>query len=110
MKTTVVISGTVLGVLLLAGCVQRTVYVQQPAAVPEAPAAPSAPPAPPAQEPAVISPGPSYVWVSGYWAWQGRWVWVPGTWVTPPYPRAIWHPGRWVQRPHGYVWFRGYWH
>lgn len=55
---------------------------------------------------AVLSPGPDYVWVAGYWAWDGfRWVWMPGQWVLPPCPGAIWIGGYW----RGGVWSHGYW-
>ena len=37
-------------------------------------------------------PGIDYDWVDGYWAWQGRWVWVPGRWVWRPQPRVIVSP------------------
>jgi hypothetical protein len=57
-------------------------------------------------DPVVVSPGPDYVWVSGYWAWDGfRWVWVSGSWVLPPYSGAVWIGGYW----RGGIWYRGYW-
>jgi hypothetical protein len=66
--------------------------------------------------PAVIveRPGPplhaGWVWVPGYYRWNGRrYVWVSGYWAKPPRPRAIWVPGRWVPRGGGYVWVAGYW-
>jgi hypothetical protein len=66
--------------------------------------------------PAVIveRPGPplhaGWVWVPGYYRWNGRrYVWVGGYWAKPPRPRAVWVPGRWVPRGGGYVWVAGYW-
>ncbi len=41
------------------------------------------PPAP-LEEEGLDQPGPGYVWVAGYWNWNGfEWVWIPGTWVAP---------------------------
>ncbi len=38
-----------------------------------------------------VAPGPGFVWVEGYHAYQGGgYVWVPGRWVLPPRPRARW--------------------
>ncbi len=67
-----------------------------------------APPPPPAQT-VVLAPGPGYVWIGGYWVWNGGWVWVGGHWGQPPYPHAVWVSTYWVRGPHG--WYRrgGYW-
>jgi hypothetical protein len=85
--------------VFLTGCAERTVYVQSP---------PPAVPAPP-PEAVVVTPGPAYVWVPGYWSWNGSWVWVAGHYVVPPHPRAVWVGPHWGHGPHGYVWIRGYW-
>lgn len=83
---------------LLTGCAERTVYVQSPP-----------PPAP--AEPVVVSPGPAYVWVPGYWGWDGaRYVWVGGHWAYPPHPRAVWVGPHWGYRSGVRVWIGGYWH
>jgi hypothetical protein len=94
---------------LLSGCVERTVYVRQPppgqygeVVVSEIPPAPQA-------EVVGVSPGPAYVWVPGYWTWQGRWVWIGGCWTIRLHPHAVWVGGHWGHRGHGYVWVRGYW-
>ncbi len=104
----------VAGVVVLgAGCVERRVYVPvyaaQPAPAP-APAVvvPGPPPAVPA-EVVPVAPGPTYVWTPGYWAWNGRWVWVGGCYVARPRPQAVWVRGRWAPHGHGYVWVGGYW-
>ena len=97
---------------------------------PPAPAAPVVVPAPPPQPvsappPRVIvvpaapppllvearpyAPGPYYVWTSGYWAWNGNWVWVSGRWVARPRPTAVWVSGHWSPHGHGYVWIGGGW-
>jgi hypothetical protein len=53
---------------------------------------------------------PGWVWVGGYYRWNGRrYVWVPGYWAAPPRPRAVWVPGRWVPRGAGWVWIPGGW-
>jgi len=66
------------------------------------------PPAPPVE---VVSPapGPGYAWVSGYWSWQGAWVWVPGNWMVQPRPAVIWVPGHWIRHRHGWIWMEGHW-
>jgi|SRR6266567_2054198 len=99
-------------VFVLSGCAQRTVYVERPGpAVVEQPGqveVAEAPPTPPA-EVVVQAPGPGYVWVPGYYAWHGRWVWAPGGWVVRPHPHAVWVAGRWHHRGHSYVWIGGHW-
>ena len=97
---------------LLSGCVEhRVVYVPTP--TPAVPADTTvvyqAPPPPPAQEVVVAAPGPAYVWVPGYWSWQGRWVWVGGRYVVRPHPHAVLVPGHWARHGHGYIWVSGYW-
>jgi hypothetical protein len=55
-------------------------------------------------------PGPDYIWVPGYWAWDNDdYYWVPGTWVLAPYPGLLWTPGYWGWRDGIYVWNAGYW-
>ena len=67
--------------------------------------------APPAPQVESIPPAPSstHVWIGGYWAWRGRWVWVGGTYVVRPRAAAVWVPGHWDQRPRGWVWVPGHW-
>ena len=56
------------------------------------------------------APGPDYVWVDGYWAWDGyQYVWIDGYWALAPYANALWTPGFWAPRHNGFVWFNGYW-
>ncbi len=66
-------------------------------------------PPPPPVDTVVVTPGPGYVWVSGDWVWNGRWVWVGGHWAYPPHPRAVWIAGSWRHGPHGWVHVGGYW-
>lgn len=35
-------------------------------------------------------PAASYVWIDGYWDWQGRWVWVEGRWSQPAQAGWVW--------------------
>jgi hypothetical protein len=61
-----------------------------------------------------ICPGPDYIWVPGYWAWDqdgDEYYWVPGTWVLAPEPGYYWTPGWWGFDADGddYVWHPGYW-
>lgn len=69
----------------------------------EAPPAPTVEARPPA-------PDPAYIWIPGYWVWQGNgWVWAQGHWAPPPRPEAIWVPGYWYRDRGGWVWVEGYW-
>jgi hypothetical protein len=59
-----------------------------------------------------ICPGPGYIWVPGYWAYDyddGDYFWVPGTWVIAPQPGLLWTPGYWGWSEGFYVWHTGYW-
>jgi WXXGXW repeat (2 copies) len=58
----------------------------------------------------IVRPGPRHVWVPGYWRWSGRdYAWVGGTWVVPPYPRAVWVGPRVVYRHRHPYYYGGYW-
>jgi hypothetical protein len=55
-------------------------------------------------------PYPGFVWMAGYWGWNGGgYVWVPGRWIAPPFRGAVWIPAHWVRRPRGWVLVRGHW-
>jgi hypothetical protein len=57
-----------------------------------------------------VAPGPGYVWIDGFYDLRGSaWVWVPGTWRRPPYPRAVWEKPRWERHGNGYRFHRGRW-
>jgi hypothetical protein len=56
-------------------------------------------------------PGPGYIWVPGYWAFDddNGYYWVPGTWVLPPEVGLLWTPGYWAFSNGFYLWNAGYW-
>jgi hypothetical protein len=57
-----------------------------------------------------IAPGSDFMWIPGYWAWNGvGYYWVPGTWVLAPYVGALWTPGWWGWSGAAYLWHPGYW-
>ena len=97
MKRLAVLFAMSLGLLTSTACASRGAYVMGP------------PPPVPPRAYMGVAPGPRYVWTDGFWAWRGRWVWVPGRWVVPPRRRAAWVPGYWRQHHRGYVWVEGRW-
>ena len=67
-------------------------------------------PPPPRVEVVGVAPGPGFVWVRGFWRWEGDdYRWTPGHWTMAPHPRAVWVPGRWRHHPRGWYWVDGYW-
>lgn len=59
-----------------------------------------------------ICPGPDYIWIPGYWAYDyddADYYWVPGTWVLAPEPGLLWTPGYWGWSDGFYIWHAGYW-
>ena len=57
-----------------------------------------------------ICPGDGYIWIPGYWAWDGyEYYWVPGTWVLPPAVGFLWTPGYWEWGVNGFFFHEGYW-
>jgi hypothetical protein len=55
--------------------------------------------------------GDDYVWVPGYWSWDGdreNFIWVSGCWRAAP-PNMSWVPGYWVEVDEGYEWVAGFW-
>src|SRR5258706_4025010 len=56
--------------------------------------------APPAlrHERIAVRPGREYVWVSGYWDWQGNdWAWVDRRWVLPEQRGGHWVKARYAR-------------
>jgi hypothetical protein len=109
----------------LFGCVVRV--APEPVAVVAAPPPPPEPaPAPPppddggvvvqtAPPPDIYEappppPGPAYVWVGGFWWWNGyRYDWRRGHYDRPHPGYHMWVRDRWVHGPRGYVYVRGHW-
>jgi hypothetical protein len=56
-----------------------------------------------------ICPGDGYIWTPGYWAWDGEYYWVPGTWVLAPEVGYLWTPGYWGWGGSGFLFYDGYW-
>ena len=57
-------------------------------------------------------PGPDYIWLPGYWAWDDDvddYFWVPGTWALAPRPGYVWTPPWWGWSNGAYVFHTGYW-
>ena len=55
-------------------------------------------------------PGPGYLWVPGYWAWNGsEYFWTPGYWSMPPTVGFYWTPPYWGWLNGAYVFNAGYW-
>jgi hypothetical protein len=82
--------------------VREREYVRAPVVIRQSP--------PPVVEEVIPpQPGRRYVWTSGYWTWNNRWVWQPGQWVLPPRERAVWVPGHWTEHRGEWVWQSGQW-
>ncbi len=59
-----------------------------------------------------LCPGDGYIWVPGYWAWDGDgddYYWVPGTWVEAPEVGFLWTPGYWGWGGSAFFFHEGYW-
>lgn len=57
-------------------------------------------------------PGPDYMWLPGFWAWDdyaGDYFWVPGTWALAPRPGLVWTPSWWEWQNDTYLYHAGYW-
>ncbi len=58
----------------------------------------------------VVAPGPGYIWVPGYYVWDGRaYVWTAGRWMMPPRPRAEWVAPHWQHERRGWFFVEGHW-
>ena len=61
-------------------------------------------------EAVVVAPGPGYVWVPGYYRWDGAaYIWMPGRYERPPRGRARWVPAHWERDRHGWFFVEGHW-
>jgi hypothetical protein len=63
----------------------------------------------PVIETRVVAPGPDFVWVPGYHAWNAAYIWVPGRWERPPRERAVWVPAHWQHERYGWYLVEGHW-
>ena len=55
-------------------------------------------------------PARDYVWVKGFYDWQGDdWVWVPGHWVAPPERSVRWVSPRYVRVDEGWRYEPAHW-
>jgi hypothetical protein len=67
------------------------------------------PPAP-IVEAVVVSPGPEFVWVPGYYRWDGgAYLWMAGRWERPPHGQRRWVPGSWDHSKRGWRYREGRW-
>ncbi|HWC65065.1 MAG TPA: YXWGXW repeat-containing protein [Thermoanaerobaculia bacterium] len=56
------------------------------------------------------SPGRGYVWVRGFWDWEGGdWVWIPGRWERPAEPDAVWVQPHYYREGRDYRYEPGHW-
>jgi len=57
-----------------------------------------------------VAPAADYVWVGGYYRWDGSaYFWVPGRWQPAARPYAKWKPGYWRESKSGWYWVPGKW-
>lgn len=56
-------------------------------------------------------PMPFYnaIWIGGYWAWSGTWLWAAGRWVAPPMPHYTWVNPYYEHRGGQVVFITGFW-
>jgi hypothetical protein len=68
------------------------------------------PPPPVRVEAFGVAPGPGFVFVNGYWGYQGgNHVWIPGRWERPPHGRSAWEAGRWERQGNRWAYRQGRW-
>jgi hypothetical protein len=109
-------AATVGSVLALSGCVVAVrpapapvVYEQPVPGAPEEVTVTQDPPAP-LYETVGIAPGPGFIWVGGFYEWNGGgWIWRRGHYAHPPRPGAVWFGPRYEFRGGRRVFIRGYW-
>ncbi len=97
-------------VLLLIAAVMLVAPIASPAQVSVGVSVTFAPPPIPVYA-QPLCPGPGFIWIPGYWAWDPYYgyYWVPGMWVLAPFVGALWTPGYWAWSNGVYVWYEGYW-
>ncbi len=67
-------------------------------------------PPPLRSEAVLVSPGPGYVWIPGYYRYErGGDVWIGGHYDRAPRARARWVPGHWENSRRGWYFVEGHW-
>lgn len=57
-----------------------------------------------------VAPSPGYVWIRGYWNWNGGdYAWTSGRWAAPERGYRRWEPGQWRHGRRGWFWVEGRW-
>ena len=54
-------------------------------------------------------PSDLYIWIGGYWHWNGRYVWERGRWAVPPHDHAVWIAPRYERHEQGYRYAPPHW-
>ncbi|HXN36167.1 MAG TPA: hypothetical protein VN877_08340 [Opitutaceae bacterium] len=54
-------------------------------------------------------PSPEFVWVGGFWGWNGGWYWNAGRYAHAPFRGAAWVSGGWARGGRGWAWHGGRW-
>jgi hypothetical protein len=102
-----------LGLLGLPGCGGHKIrYTSEPVYVEPQPEYVLVREAPPAVivERRPPPPGGGYMWIDGYWDWNGRqYVWQGGHWARPPREHVIWAAPRYDRHEQGYRYTPGQW-
>jgi hypothetical protein len=85
---------------------RQTVYVEQQ---PEYVVVQEAPPAI-IVERRSSPPSGEYIWIDGYWHWNGhQYGWQAGHWTRPPHEHAVWIAPRYERHEKGYRYIPGQW-
>src|SRR5271170_6419350 len=68
------------------------------------------PPPPMQVEVRPATPGPGFVWIGGYWAYDGgHHIWHAGSWEKPPRAKAHYVAPRWDRKGNQYAFREGHW-
>ncbi len=66
-------------------------------------------PPPPIRYEPVPPPRPAYIWLQGYWGWDGHaHVWIPGRWERER-PGYVYAQPQWIEGPRGWEFRPGGW-
>lgn len=85
-----------------------SVYIDPPLYQPEPIAVSWAPPPMLVEVPTPLPFGGA-VWIGGYWAWHGNWVWAAGRWAPPPQPNYLWVQPYYEHRDAAVIFIGGHW-